>query len=149
MKDQNRLRIARLAERYARRRVETASRDDEGFARAFDDVRREVLRPVLEEVAAELRRCGHEPSIAVDVGAETPSIELRLGLAGAPSAAPNRVGFCVIRRDESPMQVLAYLEATPPVFDLVRFARPSDIGPDQAEQLVVDAVEHIIAVNTP
>jgi hypothetical protein len=162
MEEHHRLRLERLTARYARRigRHEDASEAE--FLCAFDDLRTRILRPVLEEFAVELRRAGHDARILVDEGHDPPSIELALGLRGgrdAPDPArdpsiprrPNRnvIGFSVIRWSGYPLQILAYLEASPPPFDLERFARASDLAKARVEQLVVDAIEHVLACNAP
>jgi hypothetical protein len=147
MKEPNRLRLERLMARYAARRREVVTADEAAFLRAFDEARARVIRPILEELAAELRRAGHAPRIVIDAAAETPSIELELGLqgAGAPPGS-NLVGFSVIRWTGAP-EVLAYLVVRPPPMDLERFASPEEITPDQVEQMVVDAIEHVLACN--
>ncbi|WP_437613853.1 hypothetical protein WMF20_13540 [Sorangium sp. So ce834] len=107
-----------------------------------------MLRPPMEEFAAELRKAGHAPRIVIDEGHDTPSIELALGLREA-KASRNVVGFCVIRWTGYPLQILAYLEVNPTPFDLERFARAADIGPDRVEQLLVEAIEQIMVCNAP
>jgi hypothetical protein len=148
MKEQNRLRLERLTARYARRVAEGRTPDEADFLRSFAALRDDLLRPEMEEVAAELRRAGHEARILLDQGHDTPSIELALGLRGA-TGSRNVVGFCVIRWKGHPLQILAYLEVNPPPFDLERFADAAAIGAERVEQLLVDAVEHIIMCNAP
>jgi hypothetical protein len=133
--------------RYAARRREVVTTDGAAFLRAFEEARERVLRPILEEFAAELRRVGHEPRIAIDEAAEAPSIELVLGLRGADvPPGSNLVGFSVIRWTGAP-EVLAYLVVRPPPMDLERFASPEEIDANQAEQMVLDAIEHVLACN--
>lgn len=148
MNEQNRLRIERLAARYAERLQSRAMPGEEEFLRAFAELRERVLRPPLEELASALRRAGHAPRLVVSDDALTPGIELELGLVQA-TATRNAVGFSVIRWVSYPLQILAYLEVNPPRFDLSRFARPEDVRPDQVEQIVVDAAEHVITCNAP
>ncbi|WP_437513205.1 hypothetical protein [Sorangium sp. So ce1099] len=148
MKEHNRLRIERLAARYARRIEETRAPAEADFLREFEDLRERVLRPPMEELAAELRKAGHAPRIVIDEGHDKPSIELALGLREA-KATRNVVGFCVIRWPGYPLQILAYLEVNPTPFDLERFASAADIGADRVEQLLVDAVEQIMVCNAP
>lgn len=148
MNEQNRLRIERLTARYADRIKARAPTDEEVFLRAFEDLTEKVIRPTLNDMATELRRAGHSPSIVATGDARTPGIELRLGLLHA-SATSNAVGFAVIRWVNYPLQILAYLEVNPPRFDLTRFASPEDVRPEQVEQIVVDAIEHVITCNAP
>lgn len=147
MNEQNRLRIERLTARYADRLKSRAAPDEQEFLRAFDDLRARVLRPPMEEIAGQLRQAGHAPRIVV-TDTLTPAIELELGLAHA-TATRNAVGFAVIRWQNYPLQILAYLEVNPPRFDLSRFPRPEDIRPEQVEQILVDAVEHVMTCNAP
>ncbi|MBK8259514.1 MAG: hypothetical protein IPK82_43510 [Polyangiaceae bacterium] len=148
MNEQNRLRIERLAARYEERMRVKAPPDEEEFLASFTNIRKTILRPALQEVANELKRAGHLPTLVESADLPNPFIELTLGLTKAP-AARNAVGFAVIRWVGYPLQILAYLEVNPPRFDLTRFARPEDIRPDQVEQLLVDAVEHIVMCNAP
>lgn len=148
MKEHNRLRIERLTARYARRIEEARAPAEEDFLREFDALRAGVLRPQMEEFAEELRKAGHDPRIVLDQGHDTPSIELALGLRAA-KASRNVVGFCVIRWAGYPLQILAYLEVNAPPFDLDRFSRAADVGPERVEQLLVEAIEHIIVCNAP
>jgi hypothetical protein len=148
LKEHNRLRIERLAARYARRLEEARAPAEADFLREFDDLRERLLRPPMEEFAAELRKAGHAPRIVLDEGHDTPSVELALGLREA-RASRNVVGFCVIRWAGHPLQILAYLEVNPTPFDLERFARAADVGPERVEQLLVEAIEHIMVCNAP
>ncbi|AGP35578.1 hypothetical protein BE04_10175 [Sorangium cellulosum] len=148
MKEHNRLRIERLAVRYARRIEEARAPAEADFLREFDNLRERVLRPQMEEFAAELSKAGHAPRLVIDEGHDTPSIELALGLREA-KASRNVVGFCVIRWTGYPLQILAYLEVNPTPFDLERFARAADVGPDRVEQLLVEAIEQIMVCNAP
>lgn len=148
MNEQNRLRIERLTSRYAERLRSRALPGEEEFLRAFADLRERVLRPPLLEIAEQLRRAGHAPEVVTIDDPLLPGIELKLGLLHA-TASGNAVGFAVIRWPSYPPQVLAYLEVNPPRFDISRFARPDDLRPDQVEQILVDAVEHVITCNAP
>src|SRR6185369_16446300 len=97
---------------------------------------------------AELRKAGHDSRVVLDEGPARPSIELTLGLCRGKGSR-NVVGFSVIRWSGHPLQILAYLEVNPPAFDLERYARAADILPERVEQLLVDAVEHILMCNAP
>lgn len=148
MKEHNRLRIERLTARYARRIEEARAPEEAEFLREFEALREGVLRPQMEEFVAELRKAGHEPRVVLDEGHEQPSIELALGLRGG-KGSHNVVGFCVIRWAGYPLQILAYLEVNPPPFDIERFASAADVRPERVEQILVEAIEHIIVCNAP
>ncbi|HZF56176.1 MAG TPA: hypothetical protein VE093_46495 [Polyangiaceae bacterium] len=148
MKEQNRFRLERLTARYAKRVAEKAEASEEEFTRAFEEARDRVLAPIMEEFAKALREAGHDARVVLDSGPHAPSIELSLGLAGG-KASRNVVGFAVIRWKGYPLQVLAYLEANPPPFDLVRYAHPSEVQAEAVEQLLIDAIEHLITCNAP
>ena len=148
MKEHNRLRLERLTSRYNERTRPPPAPDEADFLRAFDEARATVLRPLMEEIAAELRKAGHDSRVVLDEGPDRPSIELVLGLSRGKGKR-NVVGFSVIRWSGHPLQILAYLEVNPPAFDLERYARAADILPERVEQLLVDAVEHILMCNAP
>ncbi len=148
MKEHNRLRIERLTTRYEQRVASVATPADADFLRAFQALAERVLRPQMEEVAVMLRAAGHQSRVVVDEGPEKPSIELALGLRRG-TGTRNVVGFSVLRWSGYPLQILAYLEIGPPPFDLERFAGADEIGAERVEQLLVDAVEHILSVNAP
>src|SRR5262249_47080116 len=80
VKDHNKNRIVLITDRYAARRHQKQLNDSDRFEEAFRAVRDAVIRPVLEEITAELRNVGHAATIAVDQGEWTPSIELLLGI---------------------------------------------------------------------
>jgi len=148
MFEPNRLRLERLAARHSARLAAADRPEEAAFLREFAELRDRVLRPVLEECAEPLRRAGNDPRILVDAGHSQPSIELALGLRGG-RARSNRVGFAVIRWEGYPLQILAYLEVNPPPFDLERFARAAELNAARVEQMVVDAIEHVITASTP
>jgi hypothetical protein len=148
VKEHNRLRIERLTARYEQRLREQPPPEDADFMAAFTELRARELGPRMEELAAELRKAGHQSRVALDEGPDRPSIELALGLRRGRGTR-NVVGFSVIRWSGHPLQILAYLEISPPPFDIERFAHAGDITPERIEQILVDAVEQILAVNAP
>jgi len=154
MQEHIRLRLQRLAARHTARSGGPHAVDEDEFLREFDGLRERLLRPSMEEFAAELRRSGQEARVVLDEGAARPSIELALGPrpAGHSPQTPGRrdaVGFAVIRWTGQPLQILAYLEVNPPPFDIERFARAADVAPARVEQLLIDAVEHILSCAAP
>ncbi len=146
MKEQNRLRLERLTQRYAQRIQSEQTLQESELIREFEQVRDRVLRPAMDEIRTELRHAGHATEIILNQGPETPSIELALGLQAARGTS-NRVGFSIIRWKGYPVQILAYLEVSAPKFDLERFARADELTPNRVEQLLIDAVEHIMSCN--
>ena len=155
MKDQSKYRLALIHQRFAPRRA-AAESTGESFAEAFVRVRDALLRPLMEEVAAELRGLGHAPSISIEpIEHEgrrcAPAIALALGIAGV-TGRRNEIVFAVIRwtvggkADDDP-EVLAYQQKDRTPFDLFRYAHPDDITADAVEQLLVDATESLFAQN--
>jgi hypothetical protein len=136
-----RSRLIRSAERFAASSAAPAV-DRPAFEAAFGRAREEVLAPVLGEVVEALGERGLAATIRVDDAEETPSIELVLGLGRGRQN--DRVGFRVIDR-RGRCEVLSYLVASPPPMDLRRYADPGELSRDHVEQVVVDAVEHLLA----
>jgi hypothetical protein len=146
--DSSRHRISLITARYAARQAEKYAGDRRAFDESFRAVAARVIRPVMDEIARELREAGHAPRVAIDEFRETPSIELALGVRGAPEeGGMNRIGFAVIDRRGRP-EVLVYLVVRPPPMDIVRFESPDEIAPDFVEQKLVDSLEHIFACHS-
>ncbi|HTJ80416.1 MAG TPA: hypothetical protein VL400_01800 [Polyangiaceae bacterium] len=144
MKDRSKARLdnirarfgARIAANEAGRRGDRAS-----FLSAFARTRDDILAPVLTEIGDELTRDGHR--YAIERSEEPlPSIALRLFLT---SLRPDGhvVSFDVIDRGRG-LEVLVWLEASPPPMDLARY-QPDDLTRDVVEQIVVDSIEQIFA----
>jgi hypothetical protein len=152
MKDHNLLRIERLTTRYNQRVSGRHAPDAADFLGAFAELRERVLRPQMEELAGELRKAGHRSRVVdrdeAPEGGDGPAIELELGLEGG-TGSRNLVGFSVIRWTGYPLQILAYLVINPPPFDIDRFASAAEVSADRVEQILVDAIEQILAVNAP
>jgi hypothetical protein len=155
VKDQSKYRIALIHQRFGRKSdpSETAA---ETFENAFVRVRDQVIRPVMEELVAELRGLGHAPRIsleAVDHEGRTcqPAISLALGIRGAVDDR-NRIVFAVIRwriggKPNDDPEVLAFHQKDRVPFDLFRYMRPDEITADNVEQLLVDSTESLFAQN--
>lgn len=140
MEEQRKARLLRSVERFAA--ATAAGPEAVDFDRAFVEARSRVLLPVFQEVEAALRARGFAPRVLLDAAEERPSAELALGLGGGGPV--DRVGFAVIRR-RGHAEVLSYLVVTPPPMDLRRYAHPKELEADHVEQLVVDAVDHILS----
>jgi hypothetical protein len=148
VKEHNKNRIVLITGRYAARRRQKELDNGYEFEEGFRAVRDALIRPILEEIAAELRNAGHAARIACDEAAQTPSIDLVLGIRAAQG--PHRtdvVGFSVIRHRAVP-EILAYLVVNHPPMDLLRFSSPAELTTDQVEQIVVDAIEHIFSCHS-
>lgn len=155
MKDQNRNRLALIHQRFARREA-AASTTVETFEQRFARVAREVIQPVMEDVATELRALGHTPELSTDPveheGRRCPdAIALRLGIRGVGGRL-NHVVFAVIRwkiggKTEETPEVLAFHQKDRMAFDLSRYDGPEEITRDIVEQLLVDSVESLFAQN--
>lgn len=155
MRDQNKNRLALIDQRFGRREA-PAEPAGETFEQRFDRAVAEVIRPVMEEVAAELASLGHAPEVSIEpVDHEgrrcDRAIALRLGIRGV-SGRPNFIALAVIRwkiggRAEDKPEVLAFHQKDRVPFDLIRFASPEEITRDVVEQLLVDSVESLFAQN--
>lgn len=143
MKEVNREKLARIDARFGRKPDQRPSAD---FEAAYLRLRETILRPLMQDIATELRRLGHEPRIDEDAKPHegeriSPCITLHLGLAGrGEKAGYISVGIVV---DKEPAEVLAWLVAPPTPFDLGHYAHPEAITEGHAEQLLMDAVEHL------
>lgn len=121
--------------REAERDVQNAER----FRAAWTHARAETIRPTLEEFAKDLEQRGFRADVCTTEDREELRVYLR---AKVPEG--HRLGFQVIDRGLG-LEVLAYLEASPPVTDVRRY-QPEALTGDVVEQIVVDALEHIFAV---
>jgi hypothetical protein len=146
MKEHNRHRLALIDARFAK------TNDERSLGEAFDDaflrVSNDVIRPVMNDVAAELEKLGHSPRIETarlshEGNVVFPTIALHVGMRGRGEHS-GYVAFGVAR-DGSVPEVLAWLVVPPRPFDLLRYAHPDEIQADHVEQLLVDATEHLFA----
>lgn len=149
MNEHNRLRLSRITARYdARRRTEeterTARDEESSFLAAFDAVGTAVMRPLMEEISAELRRAGHGGRAEIAGPEERSRIDWYVSIAGR-STLTNRIRFFAQRDAEKGWQVIAEIEITHAPMELARFGAPGEITRDVAEQLLVDAVEQLFA----
>lgn len=113
--------------------------DEERFRAGWARTRAETIRPTLAEFAQDLERRGFRADVCTTEDREELRVYLR---TKRPDG--HRLGFQVIDRGLG-LEVLAYLEASPPVTDVRRF-QPDALTQDVVEQVVVDALEHIFAV---
>lgn len=148
MKERTLQRLSNIDARFGNKIREADARggiDHSAFLLAFYSARDTVIAPVFAEIKAEIEARGHRAVIESEErgeGQEGPRITLRVYLTPrAPKG--HRVTFTVIERGPAP-QVLAFLEASPPVTDLTRY-QPEELTRDVVEQVTVDALEHIYA----
>jgi len=146
VKDHNRHRLALIDARFGRPKLDLSG--TEAFEDAFLRVSNAVIRPVMEDVAAELEKLGHAPHIATGKleheGASIfPAIALYLGMRGRGEHS----GYVAlgVTREGTTLEVLAWLVVPPRPFDLQRYQHPDAIDANHVEQLLVDATEHIFA----
>lgn len=143
MNEQTRIRLGLATKRYEQR-LSQMSETDAGWLSAFERVCREIVRTAMAEIGAELVRAGH--SCQIDVGDldGRPSLDWTV----APRAVPTgrRMVRVFPRHDEQKgWEVLAeiWLSGTP--CELRRFASPAELTAEVAENLLVEAVEQILA----
>jgi len=144
MKDRSKARIDNIRARFGARiaAAEAGQRDDRSvFLDAFATTRDQVLAPVLFEIGEELAQDGSRFAVERSES-PLPSISLRLFLTSLRPSG-HVVSFTVIDRGRG-LEVLVWLEASPPPMDLARY-QPAALTRDVVEQIVVDAVEQIFA----
>jgi hypothetical protein len=148
MKEHLRLRFERLMARYEQRLCRAPVAQQSAFLSAFETLCANVIEPTMAEVATFLRAAGHSPAVSRDEQSGLPAIELVLGLRGARDAR-NAVGFRVIQRDNRPLEIQGYLAFRPSPFDLDRYSQASELTTEIVEQVLLDAVEQLLACNAP
>jgi hypothetical protein len=144
MKEHNRHRLALIDARFGRTNAERA--DAQAFEEAFLRVANDVIRPVMEDVIAELKKLGHSPRIETgrlphEGNSIFPAIALYVGMRGRGEQS-GYVAFGVAREGVV-TDVLAWLVVPPRPFDLLRYAHPNEIVADHVEQLLIDTTEHL------
>jgi hypothetical protein len=121
------------------REVERDAGDAKRFHLAWERAKLETIGPTLHEFARDLEQRGFRAEVCSTEDREELRVFLRAKLPDG-----HRLGFQVIDRGLG-LEVLAYLEASPPVTDIARY-QPATLTEDVIEQIVVDALEHIFAV---
>lgn len=149
MDEVSRLRIRRMTERWDRRRAElgaaAASLEAEraaAFVREVIRVRDEVLRPVLDAVADELRRAGHD--LRVEPCDDPPRLDVHVLVRGR-SGSKDRIQLEVRDDRVRGRELIAELVLKRSPVELARFAWPGDLTTEVAERLFVDALEALFA----
>jgi hypothetical protein len=145
--EKSRLRLERITSRYAARQAAAAEVDARAaFEREFTVERDERLVPLLHELGAELRRAGHDYALDFELDPRQPNVQFLVTLAGARPRYHNVIGFFTKHPDGAPSYVVAYLRVTSE-FELIRFHRGAEMTRDVLEQVVVDALEQMLACN--
>ena len=154
MKEQTRLRLNSLSNRYAKRLAATSSEGDDAVARAkrfldgFVQVRSNVLLVVMKEIGDELARGGHGFRVDLDADGIRPNIELHLRIKGALPDSKNVIRL--FARTDGPQrvcEVIAELELRRSPMELTRFQQLEEMTPEVVEKMFVDAIEQVFACN--
>jgi hypothetical protein len=149
MNEVDRLRLRRMTERWARRRLELGEAPAElereraaAFDRELVRVRDEVLRPTLAAIADELRRAGHD--LRVEASDAPPRLDVLVRVEGR-SGSEDRIQLEVREDRVRGREVVAEIVLKRSPVELRRFAWPGEISSEVAERLFVDALEHLFA----
>ena len=149
MDEVSRLRIRRMAERWDRRRAELGvaaasleAERAEAFVRELARVREAVLRPVLDAVAEELRRAGHD--LRVEAGDDPPRLDVFVLVRGR-SGSKDQIQLEIRDDRVRGRELVAELVLKRSPVELARWAWPGEITPEVAERLFVDALEALFA----
>ncbi len=143
MNEQTRIRLGIIASRFGKLR-ETANDSPHAWLAAYEALRTGVLRTAMTEIGEALSREGHPCGVVVDVEPAFYSIDLVVVPWGAIEKE-RRVRFFARRDPQRGEQVVAHvwLQSTPA--EMTRFEHPSEVTPEVAEQVLVDAIEQIFA----
>ncbi len=147
-----RVRLAIIQKKYGSRLDQGRSGSDlpdrrERFNGDFRRILADILVPVFEAIGDELASSGHACRIARDAGEQTPSIELHVLLRGVPADANNLIRLFSSADAEGDGEVIAEVNVRQTLTELTRFRALSRITQEVAEQMCVDAIEHIFACN--
>ena len=145
MNEQNRLRLQRITARHAKRFAQGRSDADAdaAFLEGFGRVSAGVIRPVFEDVGAQLVEAGY--GFRVDTGGEerSPFIALHVEIPGRGESR-DAVRFFARKYPDKGWQVIAELELVRPV-ELTRFNEGEPLERDVIEHMVVEALEQMFA----
>ena len=146
MHELRKLRLSRITTRHAKLTAE-GQRDAEsdaaflaGFARARD----EVLRPVMEEVGAQLAAAGYGFRISLGGTDGSPSVDFHIVIPNR-GASKDTIRFFAHKDEGRGWQVIGEIELKRSPVELTRFEATEPVTRDRAEQLIVDAVEQMFA----
>lgn len=147
-----RIRLAIIQEKFGKRLAQGTSGSDlpDRRERFNDDFRRilaGIIVPAFEAIGDELASSGHAYRIQHDMGEQTPSLEFHLLLRGVPADANNLIRLFSSTEAEGDGEVIAEVNVRQTLTELTRFRVLSRITQEVAEQMGVDAIEHIFACN--
>jgi hypothetical protein len=151
MNDQNLSRLSRMVARWGRERAEIEQRDRDGlqekqaaFLAELEGTYASVLRPVIDDIGAELRQAGHDCRIEERVEDGVPRFDLYVVIQGR-RGSKDLIQFLVWTHPEHGYQLVVELVLRSAPFELRRFHKPSELTADIAEQMIVEAIEQFFA----
>jgi hypothetical protein len=147
VKDYNATRLERITARYdAHRALKTqgAEPDRGAFLERFERVRRGVLEPLVAEIGVALKVSGHEIKADESLVAGGDRLAFAVRMRGVPQEPENAIVLFVARCAEG-FEIIAELVIRGTPIELRRFEAPEKITGDVAEQMFVDALEHLFA----
>ncbi|XXX76722.1 hypothetical protein WMF30_54645 [Sorangium sp. So ce134] len=150
--EHSRIRLAIIQQKYGKRLAqgESGAHVADRRERFKDDFRRimaDVFVPTFEAIGDELASSGHAYRIEHDVDERTPSIEFHILLRGVPADANNLIRLFYNADAEGDGEVIAEVNVHQTLTELTRFRVLSRITQEVAEQMCVDAIEHVFACN--
>ncbi|WP_242515480.1 hypothetical protein [Sorangium cellulosum] len=152
MNEHARIRLAIIQRKYGARLSQGTRGADlpdrrERFNADFRRTLADILVPTFEAIGDELAASGHAYRLEHDVGEQTPSLEFHILLRGVPVDASNLIRLFSRADAEGDGEVIAEVNVGQTLTELTRFRALSRITQDVAEQMCVDAIEHIFACN--
>ncbi|XXT17048.1 hypothetical protein WME94_43155 [Sorangium sp. So ce429] len=147
-----RIRLAIIQRKYGPRLAQATSGSDapdrrERFNADFRRILADIIVPTLEAIGDELAASGHGYRLEHDVGEQTPSLEFHILLRGVPADANNLIRLFSRADAEGDGEVIAEVNVAQTLTELTRFRVLSRITQEVAEQMCVDAIEHVFACN--
>ncbi|MGK4001625.1 hypothetical protein WMF31_03295 [Sorangium sp. So ce1036] len=147
-----RIRLAIIQRKYGARLSQGTRGADlpdrrERFNADFRRILADIIVPTFEAIGDELAASGHAYRLEHDVGEQTPSLEFHILLRGVPVDASNLIRLFSRADAEGDGEVIAEVNVGQTLTELTRFRALSRITQDVAEQMCVDAIEHIFACN--
>ncbi len=143
MNEQNRLRLQRITARHASRTARDRADSDAAFLEGFARASAGVLRPVFEDVGAQLVAAGYGFQIVTGGEERSPSIALHVEIPDR-GGSRDAIRFFARKYPEKGWQVIAELELLRPV-ELTRFNEGEPLERDVIEHMVVEALEQMFA----
>jgi Pentapeptide repeats (8 copies) len=145
----NRERLGRITARYASRAAQgwSETESDAAFLAGFVRARDEVLRPVMEEIGAQLRATGYDFSTTCGGADASPVVDFHVIIPGR-GESKDTIQFFAHKDAVRGWQVVAEIELKRSPMELARFEATEEMTRDAIEQLLVDAVEQLFASTT-